>query len=113
MGHSFGARVAVHLAGSHPGKISGMLLTGAPLFPLEASGPRVARAYRLVRGLHRVGLLSEERIEAARRRPGSSDYRAAEGAMRDVLVKSVAETQRRGYDTALTAVDAAGVRPSP
>lgn len=109
LGHSFGARVAVHLAATHPGKIGGMVLTGAPLVPLEASGGRVAPAYRLVRGLHRAGLVPGERMEAARRRHGSSDYRAAEGVMRDVLVKSVTETQRRGYDTAMTAVGTAGL----
>ena len=109
LGHSFGARMAVHLAAMHPGKIGGMALTGAPLVPLDASGGRVAPAYRLVRGLHRAGLISDERMEAARRRHGSSDYRAAEGVMRDVLVKSVTETQRRGYDTAMTAVGTAGV----
>lgn len=109
LGHSFGARVAVHLAGTHPGKIGGMLLTGAPLVPLERSAVRVAPVYRLIRGLHRTGFISDERIEAARRRHGSSDYRAAEGVMRDVLVKSVTETQQRGYDTALMNVGAAGV----
>jgi pimeloyl-ACP methyl ester carboxylesterase len=109
LGHSFGARVAVHLAGSYPCKIGGMVLTGAPLIPLEASGARVAPGYRVVRRLHRVGLISDERMEAARRRYGSSDYRAAEGVMRDVLVKSVMETRQRGYDTAMTAAGTAGV----
>lgn len=109
LGHSFGARVAVHLAASQPDKISSLVLTGAPLVPLEASGVRVAPAYRLLRKLHGNGLISDERLEAARRRHGSSDYRAAEGVMRDVLVKSVTETQRRGYDPALISVGIAGV----
>jgi pimeloyl-ACP methyl ester carboxylesterase len=109
LGHSFGARVAVHLASAHPGKISGLLLTGAPLMPLDASGVRLAPAYRLVRGLHRAGLLSDVRMESARRRHGSPDYRAAEGVMREVLVKSVIETQQRGYDSALMKVGTARV----
>jgi pimeloyl-ACP methyl ester carboxylesterase len=37
-------------------------------------------------------LLGEERLERARRRYGSADYRAATGVMRDVLVMVVNET---------------------
>jgi pimeloyl-ACP methyl ester carboxylesterase len=38
-----------------------------------------------------MGLVSDKRMEAWRRKHGSSDYRNAEGVMRDVLVKAVNE----------------------
>jgi len=41
--------------------------------------------------LHRMGLLGDGRMEVMRQRYGSSDYRAAEGVVRGVLVRSLAE----------------------
>ena len=43
---------------------------------------------------------SDARMERARRRHGSADYRAAQGVMRDVLVRLVNER----YDDALSAL---------
>ena len=39
-----------------------------------------------------MGLISHERLESAKQRRGSADYRAASGVMRDILVKVVNET---------------------
>jgi pimeloyl-ACP methyl ester carboxylesterase len=39
-----------------------------------------------------MGLISDERLELAKRRRGSADYRAATGVMRDILVKVVNES---------------------
>ncbi|MGH8980773.1 MAG: alpha/beta fold hydrolase [Acidimicrobiales bacterium] len=91
VGHSFGGRVAVHLAAEMPERIQALVLTGVPLLRL-APPRRPAPAYRLQRALHRAGLVSDERLERARRRYGSSDYRAASGIMRPVHSKSVAES---------------------
>jgi len=44
-----------------------------------------------VRKAHALGLLSDERLEAEKRKRGSADYRAATGVMRDSLVKLVNE----------------------
>jgi len=87
VGHSFGGRVAVTLASRRP--VSGLLLIGTPLLrvvPRRRSpvGFRIAKRFRF--------LLGEERLERARRRYGSADYRAATGVMRDVLVMVVNET---------------------
>ncbi|MGD2060899.1 MAG: hypothetical protein PVF87_08550, partial [Acidimicrobiia bacterium] len=49
-------------------------------------------AYRAVRWLNRVGVLSDERLEREKRSRGSADYRAATGVMRDILVKVVNES---------------------
>ncbi|MCU1489391.1 MAG: hypothetical protein JWM85_796 [Acidimicrobiaceae bacterium] len=91
VGHSFGGRVALHLATQHPDRLAGLVLTGVPLYKPQGRAPRPALSYRVIRALSRAGLLSSERLEAARRRHGSADYRAAVGVVRDVLVRVLAE----------------------
>lgn len=91
IGHSFGGRVAVCLAAKHPDRVGRLVLTGAPLIRLQ-TGRRPPAAYRLVRRLNDMGLISDERLELAKRRRGSADYRAATGVMRDILVKVVNES---------------------
>ncbi len=51
-----------------------------------------SESYVLLRRLRRWHLVSEERLEAARQRYGSADYRAARGVVRDVLVATVNES---------------------
>lgn len=99
VGHSFGGRVAVRLAAARPELVSGLVLTGVPLVRLTAPTPPPA-SYRLARWANRRGIISDRRMEAIRRRRGSSDYRAAQGVMRDILVRVVGET----YDDALGAL---------
>jgi pimeloyl-ACP methyl ester carboxylesterase len=92
VGHSFGGRVAAHLAVDHPEKITALVLAGVPL--LHRSERRAAPAfkYRVGRALHRIGLLGEDRMGALRDKYGSADYRAAEGIIRDILVTTVNES---------------------
>ena len=91
LGHSFGGRVALHLAVQHPEVVSALVLTGAPMLHPRSRTQRVALAYRVTRRLHAVRLVSDEAMEAARQRFGSADYRAAQGVMRQVLVRAVNE----------------------
>ncbi len=91
LGHSFGGRVALHLPQLAPGRVSRLVLTGVPLLPRDDAPARPDAGFRLVRRLHRMGLVGEERMERARRTHGSADYRAAEGVMRQVFVRVVAE----------------------
>jgi pimeloyl-ACP methyl ester carboxylesterase len=111
LGHSFGARVAAHLAASHPGRVAALVLTGAPFAPFPGQGPaRPATAFRLARSLHHLGVLPEHRMEAVRRRYGSEDYRQATPMMRAVLVKAVGETAGAAYGPVLAPWTANGGR---
>ncbi|MGB7652115.1 MAG: alpha/beta hydrolase, partial [Acidimicrobiales bacterium] len=91
VGHSFGGTVATVLASEHPELVDSLVLIGAPLLR-NAPASRPPRAYRATRWLHRRGVLGESRLEAARQKYGSSDYRAAQGVLRQVLVASVNES---------------------
>jgi len=91
VGHSFGGRVALHLAPLVPHRIERLVLTGVPLLDREGRRSRPARSFRLARRLHRLGLVGDDRMEAQRQKHGSPDYRAAQGVMRGVFVKVLAE----------------------
>ena len=91
VGHSFGGRVATCLAAREPDSFRGLVLTGAPVVRLR-SPSKPSAAYRLMRAMHRAGLVSKDRMEAMRQRLGSTDYRNASGVMRDILVKVVNES---------------------
>jgi pimeloyl-ACP methyl ester carboxylesterase len=99
VGHSFGGSVALHLAAGRPDRVKALVLTGVPrLLPDDRPTPKFR--FRLSRALRRAGLVSEDRMEAARRRYGSADYRNAEGVMRQVLVRTLAED----YEDQLAAI---------
>ena len=100
VGHSLGGRVAVRLAAARPDLVGALVLTGAPLVSRSDRRRRPPAVFRVARALHRAGLVGDERMERARQRRGSADYRAAEGVMRQVLVRLVNER----YDDALAAV---------
>lgn len=93
VGHSFGGRIAVCLAASRPDEVGRLLLTGVPLLRTHP-GSKPSVSYRLIRALNRRGLISDERLEAEKRRRGSADYRTASGIMRDILVKVINEEYR-------------------
>ncbi len=96
VGHSFGGRIATVIAAQHAEHLRAVVLCGAPLLRTQAP-TRPPWRYRALRSLHRRGWVSDERLEAAKRRYGSSDYRASSGIIRDVLVATVAE----GYEDEL------------
>jgi len=97
--HSFGGRVAARLAAARPELVAGLVLTGVPLVKLHApAAPPLG--YRIARWANRRGLLSDARMDALRDRRGSSDYRAAQGVLRGIMVRVVNET----YDDELAAL---------
>ena len=91
VGHSFGGRVAIQLAATAPELVRGLVLTGVPIRESRRGGARPDWRFRLLRRGNKLGLVSETRIESARQRFGSSDYRNAVGVMRSVLVNSLAD----------------------
>jgi pimeloyl-ACP methyl ester carboxylesterase len=91
VGHSFGGRVATVIAATNPELVRALVLTGVPLIRRSAAAKPPA-AYRLVRWLHSRGLVGDRRLESARQRYGSTDYRRATGVIRDVLVATVNES---------------------
>jgi pimeloyl-ACP methyl ester carboxylesterase len=99
VGHSFGGTVACVLAADNPELVRSLVLTGAPLLRSpSSSSPRI---YRVLRALHARGIVSDARMEMARQKYGSSDYRQATGVMREVLVISVNES----YEDELARLD--------
>jgi pimeloyl-ACP methyl ester carboxylesterase len=97
LGHSRGGCIAVALAAARPDLVRALVLTGAPVVARPGPPRTPALAFRLARTGHRWGLVSERRMEKARQRYGSADYRAAEGIMRQIFVRLVNER----YDTEL------------
>lgn len=89
VGHSFGGRVALHLAATHPDEVAALVLTGVPnLVRRTAPAAKPALGFRVAKALHRRGLLKDEKMEELRRRHGSADYRNAPSPLlRDVLVR--------------------------
>lgn len=93
LAHSFGGRVAVHLAATYPELVRGILLTGVPLVRLQ-SAPKASLGFRVVKRLAAMGLVSQARLDAERRKRGSADYNAAQGIVRDIFVTLVNEDYR-------------------
>jgi len=91
VGHSFGGTVATVLAAREPLMVSAVVLTGAPILRRGASSTSPL-GYRVMRSMHRRGIINDARMEAARQKYGSVDYRNAHGLLRDVLVASVNES---------------------
>jgi len=90
VGHSFGGRVAVRLASHYPGLVKSLVLAGVP-FGKGQPGKKAPVQLRLAKSLRAMGLVTEARVDLLRKRFGSVDYNAAQGVMRDVLVKAVNE----------------------
>ena len=105
VGHSFGGRVAVRLAAKSPELVRGIVLTGVPLLRTQGPASKPPLGFRALRLLNKWHFISNERMEQERRKRGSADYRAAEGVMREVLVKAVNED----YGDALDALAANGL----
>jgi pimeloyl-ACP methyl ester carboxylesterase len=79
VGHSFGGRIAVVVASENPELVGELVLTGVPQLVRLGAPTRAPFTYRTIRWLGRHHLISESRLEAARQKYGSSDYRNAQG----------------------------------
>ncbi|MGD1012975.1 MAG: alpha/beta hydrolase [Acidimicrobiales bacterium] len=101
VGHSRGGCIATVIAATNPELVKSLVITGSPLVRREVTSKSPLR-YRLTRSMHAKGLVSPQKMESARRRHGSSDYRNASGIMRDVFVMMVNES----YESELARVQA-------
>ncbi len=116
VGHSFGGAVAVTLAAREPALVRHLILTGTPRLSHSTTKNSAPLAYRTLRWARRRGLVSEARLERARQRYGSFDYRRAHGALREILVASVNEdyeASMRALSTPLTMIWGANDRDAP
>ncbi len=104
--HSFGGRVAVRLAAAHPELVSALVLTGVPLVRATAA-PRPVLRLRVAKRLRAAHLVPQSVVDRMRKNAGSADYRAAQGVLRDVLVRLVGEDYRE--DLARVAASGIGV----
>jgi len=97
VGHSFGGRVGLRLAASHPEAVDAMVLVaGAGLKRRRSLAERArialrVRAFKALKLLERLGV----DVSARKARFGSADYRNA-GAMRPIFVKVIGEDQSEG-----------------
>jgi pimeloyl-ACP methyl ester carboxylesterase len=91
VGHSRGGCIATVIAATNPDLVKSLVITGSPLVKRDVASKSPLR-YRLTRSMHSRGLVSPQKMESARRRHGSSDYRNASGVMRDVFVMMVNES---------------------
>ena len=82
IGHSFGGRVAINYASLY--KVEKLVLFGSPFIVREKKGLKV----KLLKTLKNIKFL-ENFAEVMKNHMGSEDYKAANGIMREVLVKTV------------------------
>jgi len=97
VGHSFGGKVAVHMALDGAVQVDSLMLVGTPGARLPLSEETKRRIARVKRGKKFARMLPgpiRRSIEARYAKLGSEDYRNASGTMREILVKSVNEDIR-------------------
>lgn len=102
VGHSFGGRIAAVLASDNDPALRGVVFAGAPLVArTDVVKRRPSLRYRMIRLAAKWHLVPAHRLEAAKQKFGSADYRNASGIMRDVLVATVSETYEPELDQIL------------
>lgn len=82
IGHSFGGRIAICYASRY--SVQKLVLFGSPFMKREKNGLKV----KVLKSLKKIKPL-ENLAEYMKRHMGSSDYRAATGVMREILVNTV------------------------
>ena len=88
VGHSYGGRIAVHL--SRLKKYKKIVVIASPLVKVEKTKDSIS-IFKVYKFIHKLNLISYEKLEKIKKKYGSEDYKNAEGIMRDSLVKTVNE----------------------
>ena len=82
IGHSFGGRVAINYASIY--EIDKLVLFGSPFIVREKKGLKI----KILKSLKKIKIL-DGLAESVKKHIGSEDYKAANGIMREILVKTV------------------------
>ena len=82
IGHSFGGRIAINYASCY--KVEKLVLFGSPFIVRERKGLKV----KILKALKSIKFL-DSIAETMKKYIGSEDYKAANGIMREILVKTV------------------------
>lgn len=82
IGHSFGGRIAINYASMY--KVNKLVLFGSPFIVREKKGLKI----QILKSLKKIKIL-DGLAEYVKNHLGSDDYKAANGIMREILVKTV------------------------
>ena len=82
IGHSFGGRIAISYASIY--KVEKLVLFGSPFIVREKKGLKI----KILKSLKKIKALNGV-AEFMKNHMGSTDYRAASGVMREIMVKTV------------------------
>lgn len=92
IGHSFGGKCGIYLAGhNHPSIERLVLVDASGIKPELTSKTKFkVKIFKLMKAIY-IKLFGKENIDKFYKRFGSSDYKAADGIVRNILVKVVNE----------------------
>ena len=86
VGHSYGGRIAVHL--SRLKKYKKIVVIASPLVKLEKTKDSIS-IFKFYKFIHKLNLISDEKLEKIKKKYGSEDYKNANKYLRDTLVMAV------------------------
>ena len=86
VGHSYGGRIAVHL--SRLKKYKKIVVIASPLVKVEKTKDSIS-IFKFYKFIHKLNLISDEKLEKIKKKYGSEDYKNANKYLRDTLVMAV------------------------
>ena len=86
MGHSYGGRIAVHL--SRLKKYKKIVVIASPLVKVDKAKDSIS-IFKFYKFIHKLNLISDEKLEKIKKKYGSEDYKNANKYLRDTLVMAV------------------------
>ena len=86
VGHSYGGRIAVHL--SRLKKYKKIVVIASPLVKVDKTKDSIS-IFKFYKFIHKLNLISDEKLEKIKKKYGSEDYKNANKYLRDTLVMAV------------------------